>query len=203
MTNDDTDKTLAVYDGMAKKYAQESSERRTNNNLNHFLDQLPVGGHMLDLGSGSGWASKHALHRNFRVTACDGSTGLAAEAEKLTGLKVDIRLYEQIEYSENMFDGVWACASLLHCPKSEFHSLLARVGTSIKPGGQIWASFKQGDTESCDKLGRFYAYYQPDELLEIFQGTGMFENIIIRRIFRDDYLGTPTGFLELSATKSP
>lgn len=202
MTND-SDKTLAVYDGMAEKYAQESSERRTNKNLNHFLDLLPKGGHMLDLGSGSGWASKHALHRKFRVTACDGSIGLAAEAEKLTGLKVDIRLYEQISYSKNMFDGVWACASLLHCPKSEFHSLLARVGISIRPKGQIWASFKQGDTESCDKIGRFYAYYQPGELMEFFRDTGMFENINIRRICRDDYLGTPTGFLELSATKCP
>jgi SAM-dependent methyltransferase len=48
---------------------------------------------------------------------------------------------------ESEFDGIWACASLLHVPKTELTSILWKVARALKPGGIFYASFKYGDYE--------------------------------------------------------
>ncbi len=59
------------------------------------------------------------------------------------------------------YDGVWASACLLNCPRADFAGVLARIHAALKPGGALYASFKAGAGEKADKLGRLYNY--PDE----------------------------------------
>ena len=75
------------------------------------------------------------------------------------------------------YDGVWASACLLHCPRDAFADVLARIHAALKPGGALYASFKagtaaNGNTGGLDNLGRYYNY--PDEgwLVSMFAGTG-------------------------------
>ena len=42
------------------------------------------------------------------------------------------------------FDGVWACASLLHVPLAEFAGGAARLVGALRPGGASYMSFKLG-----------------------------------------------------------
>jgi hypothetical protein len=53
------------------------------------------------------------------------------------------------------FDGVWACASLLHLPKAELPDALQRLGRSLKPRGALYASFKYGTFEG-ERDGRHF-----------------------------------------------
>ena len=38
---------------------------------------------------------------------------------------------------ESMFDGIWACASLLHVPKEEILNVLHRLKRALKEGGVL------------------------------------------------------------------
>jgi len=61
------------------------------------------------------------------------------------------------------FDGIWACASLLHVPKAEMDDVFRRLIRALKPGGLWFMSFKQGTGEGV-RNGRFFNDYGEDEL---------------------------------------
>ena len=53
------------------------------------------------------------------------------------------------------FDGVWACASLLHVEKDRLPDVLKKITRALKGGGVLYASFKYGDF-SGERNGRFF-----------------------------------------------
>jgi hypothetical protein len=44
----------------------------------------------------------------------------------------------------NQFDGIWACASLLHVPAASFPDVASRLVGALRPGGAWYMSFKLG-----------------------------------------------------------
>ncbi|MFD1692220.1 hypothetical protein ACFSHR_13950 [Azotobacter chroococcum] len=48
---------------------------------------------------------------------------------------------------EALYDGIWACASLLHLSPAEMPEALARLWRALKPGGVFYCSFKLGQGE--------------------------------------------------------
>jgi hypothetical protein len=56
---------------------------------------------------------------------------------------------------ESEFDGIWACASLLHIARRDFDSALARLTKALKTNGVLYISVKHGDSEGIES-GRFF-----------------------------------------------
>ncbi|MCX7430161.1 MAG: class I SAM-dependent methyltransferase, partial [Planctomycetia bacterium] len=75
-----------------------------------FLNNLPSGALILDLGCGSGRDTKHFLANGYRVHAIDACPELAALATKHTGNKVELASFHDIT-TESRYDAIWACAS--------------------------------------------------------------------------------------------
>jgi hypothetical protein len=73
---------------------------------------------------------------------------------KLTGQNALLLTFDEIEF-RNEFDGIWACASLLHASRRDLGSVLGRLSKALKPEGVIYLSFKYGDTERFER-GRFF-----------------------------------------------
>ncbi|WP_246156384.1 class I SAM-dependent methyltransferase, partial [Thiohalocapsa marina] len=67
-------------------------------------------------------------------------------AETHCGLPVAVLRVQDIEWMDR-FDGIWACASLLHVPLAELPELLRRLARALKPGGVLYASCKYGAGE--------------------------------------------------------
>lgn len=111
-----------------------------------FLTHLPARGHILDAGCGSGRDSLAFLNAGYRVTAFDAAPKMAALAEERIGQSVEVLRFQDVTWS-NTFDGIWACASLLHVPRSELPDALQRLERALKPGGILYVSFKYGDGE--------------------------------------------------------
>jgi len=111
-----------------------------------FLQHVPAGGYVLDAGCGSGRDSKAFLTSGYRVAAFDASPELAAMATELIGQPVDLRSFAQVEELA-CYDGIWACASLLHLPESVLPDALRRLWAALKPGGVFYLSFKLGGGE--------------------------------------------------------
>ena len=161
--------TLAFYDEEAARYAArtESPSRR----LGAFLDLLPPGGAVLELGCGAGLDAEAILARGFALTPTDGSAGLAALAEARLGRPVSIMRFDELD-AEKAFDGVWANACLLHAPEAALPGILARIRRALKPGGWFEASFKAGDGGGRDSLGRYYNFPSEAALKAAYEAAG-------------------------------
>jgi DnaJ-domain-containing protein 1 len=73
-------------------------------------------------------------------------------AQALTWLPVSQMRFQEIEWVEE-FDGIWACASLLHEPKAEMDAVWRRMIKAVKPGGVWFMSFKKGRGEEVRNAG--------------------------------------------------
>ena len=78
-----------------------------------FLSYLPPQASILDLGCGSGRDSRAFLHKGYDVEAMDGSKELCRLASQCIGKEVKCCKFQELE-AENLYDGIWACASILY-----------------------------------------------------------------------------------------
>lgn len=123
--------------------------------LHHrFLKGIPAGGHILDAGCGSGRDAKAFSGLGFRVTAFDGSPALTRLASDHVGQAVHVRRFNQID-EVACYDGIWACASLLHLSEDEIPDVIERLWKALKPGGCFYFSFKHGKGERQQGGRRF------------------------------------------------
>ncbi|MBQ7618036.1 MAG: hypothetical protein IJS50_04100, partial [Desulfovibrio sp.] len=67
------------------------------------------------------------------------------------------------------FDGVWACASLLHLPKDAIFAFFGRLKDILKPQGAAFFSFKAGIESGFDQQGRYFTAFSEDDLQRVLQ----------------------------------
>lgn len=82
---------------------------------------------------------------------------MVARADALLGQPVLHRRFEELDFDAE-FDGIWACASLLHVPRAGLPDVLDRLAGALVPGGVLFASFKYGDGER-EHAGRLFTSY--------------------------------------------
>lgn len=133
--------TLDFYNHNAEKYFNDT----VNINFDHihkiFIDKLNKGNTVLDFGCGSGRDTKYFLSMGLNVEAIDGSKEMCRLASEYTGINVKRLRFEDFE-EINRYNGVWACASLLHLSKNEIYKVMGKLATSLKANGIIYVSFK-------------------------------------------------------------
>lgn len=148
------DKTIEYYDSNADGYYDSTVNLDMSAQYSMFEKRLYAGAHILDLGCGSGRDAKYFLDQGYEVTAIDGSEKICKKASALTGIEVRNILFQDLDYIEE-FDGVWACASLVHVNSEELPEILKKISASLKDDGILYASFKMGDF-SGERDGRYY-----------------------------------------------
>ncbi len=149
------DATLRFYAENAVAYAAREDEAWPA--LDRFLDALPAGARVLELGCGDGRDAERMLDRGFDVRPTDGSPELAAIAAVRLGRAVDVLRFDALD-EVAAYDAVWASACLLHVPAERLADVLARIRRALRPGGRFAASYKAGDGEGRDTLGRYYNF---------------------------------------------
>jgi SAM-dependent methyltransferase len=128
-----------------------------------FLPHLKPGARILDAGCGSGRDSLAFLSRGFRVDAFDLSPAMVDAAKALTGLPVRCLSFQQMDH-EREFDGIWACASLLHVPRTELLSVFHLLSRALNDEGILYCSFKHRDTDFSQD-GRSFTCFTVDSFL--------------------------------------
>lgn len=191
--------TMTFYRENAETYAARDRKPATDR-LAAFIDRLAPGAAVLDLGCGGGQDSVHLIEAGLEVTACDGSEELARAAERRIGRKVDVVIFQEIEWDQK-FDAIWAEASLLHVPRAELPDVLVRVMRSLKPGGLLQASFKAGQREGHDRFGRYFNYPSATWLQTCFEWAG-WSQIRIEEADGGGYDNEPTRWLHVTATRA-
>lgn len=193
------EKTLQFYRSNAQSYADWAKAPSTR--LRSFLALLPPDGSILELGCGAGNHSAVMLEAGFKVRATDGSPEMAEIAARRLGRPVEAMLFDQLDARE-AYDGVWASACLLHVPRDELAGILTRIHRALKPSGAFYASFKVGEGDGRDNLGRYYNYPSPDWLSLTYAAAGKWDSLTSDTSVIQSFDQTPANMLHLVARKA-
>jgi len=162
-----TNSTIDFYNKNAQAYFESTVELDMSRLYAPFLERLRPGAKVLDAGCGSGRDSLFFKSQGFKVTAFDASEEMVRLASQLLGQPVLHMTFEDLNLPDE-YDGIWACASLLHVERTQLPAVIAELAKYLKPGGVFYMSFKYGNEEYW-KDGRYFNCLDEDHLLTILQ----------------------------------
>lgn len=148
--------TLDFYSQNAQRFYGETIDVDVQELYAAFLPLIPEGGRILDAGCGSGRDAKAFIQKGYRVTAFDACSPLAELAGRLIGQTVSTCSFLDFTTGDQ-FDGIWACASLLHVPASQLVITINHLAGVLAPSGFFYCSFKYGEGEVF-RDGRQFTY---------------------------------------------
>lgn len=149
-----SNKTINYYNNNAEDYYKGTVSVDMKALYEKFEKHLPPDASILDCGCGSGRDSKHFIDQGYRVSAFDGSEKLCKKAQKYIGQKVKCVDFANASFPEK-FDGIWACASLLHVRITELDKIIGKLFMALKKDGVMYLSFKYGEFAGY-RNGRYF-----------------------------------------------
>ncbi len=191
--------TLEFYRRNAESYAAWA--KGPSARLTGFLGLLPAGGSILELGCGAGNHAAEMLARGFALRATDGSPEMAEIASRRLNHPVAAMRFDELE-ERGAFDGVWASACLLHVPKADLAGILTRIHRALKTGGVFYASYKAGEGDGRDSLGRYYNYVSADWLRATYAEAGPWQAVSFETSEIKSFDGTPDTLLHFVMRKN-
>ncbi|MGL4236900.1 class I SAM-dependent methyltransferase [Tabrizicola sp.] len=194
------DATLKFYADSAEVYVA-SGPGGVSRHLAGFLELLPPGSKVLELGCGGGRDAQAMIAAGHRVDPTDGSPAIARKAEELLGIPVRVMRFEELDV-DGVYDAVWANASLLHVPRAGLPAVLAKVWRALRPGGLHHATYKAGEAEGRDGHGRYFSYLAREELVAMYERSGQWEILSVNEYVGGGFAGSQGPWLALMAKKS-
>ena len=138
------DKNVEYYNENAESFYNSTVNADMSLWRDKFESYVTDGGRILDAGCGSGRDSRAFKQHGYSIVAFDASREMCRMASELLGEEVWQMRFDEIAFEEE-FDGIWACASLLHVPIGELPDTLKKLRKALKEKGWLYASFKYGE----------------------------------------------------------
>ena len=170
----------AAYDALADRFLEWSQAVEGDPRprlVEHFMDGLPEGAAVIDLGCGAGVPTTARLAERFAVTGVDISAEQLRRARRLVPaarfVQADMTAFE---LGEGTVDGITACYSLTHLPADHQPAMLRRIASWLRPGGAVLASLGTGGGDwSGEWLGvpMFFSSIDPDAARDVLTEAGL------------------------------
>jgi SAM-dependent methyltransferase len=189
--------TKRSYNRWAEQYTNRYFDQEIMKNiLNDFLTLLPYHPTVLDLGCGPGQDAHYLIEHDCDVTGID----IAEEMIRIARRKVPLGHFHiqditKLDLPDNRFDGIWACASLLHIPKKRLPTVLRKLYKLLKSPGIIYVGMQYGNGEELRKekkgditIERHFTYVDQKKLEQLLLRAG-FELIQIEEATGEDLKG--------------
>lgn len=173
------EQTLGVYERHFDRYI-EGTVQETG--LDHFqgrwvadiLERIPKDGKILEIGSAFGRDARFMESLGYQPELSDAFDAAVEylnqngfKARKLNVLEDDIT---------STHDLIIASAVFLHFTEEEFRTVLQKIKNSLKPGGLVAFSVKNGDGEEWadHKMGeaRYFHYWRAPEIEALLRESG-------------------------------
>ncbi|MFZ7092373.1 class I SAM-dependent methyltransferase [Primorskyibacter sp. 2E233] len=157
--------TIDVYNRRADDYAQITDTGAPDATLSAFIEGLPQGAKVLDLGCGPGAAAGHMAKAGLCPEAWDASSKMVEITAARPGVSARQASFDDLpDVAADSFDAVWANFSLLHASRKAMPRHLAEIARILRPGGRFHIAVKEGSGSTRDRLGRLYTYYSEADL---------------------------------------
>lgn len=159
------------YEINAKQYAKGTFSADMSEQYKRFLPLLREQARILDVGSGSGRDACYFQKKGYQVTALEPSKNLCREIRKVFSGEIvcsDIQSYQL----DQRFDGIWACASLLHLQEKEVLSFFEKINLYLNDNGIVYLSGKNGITTGETEDGRFFLEFTEKLMGKILMASG-------------------------------
>jgi len=171
--------TIDAYERSAKKCMARWDKRRHRRPplLVEWLQSLPAGASLLDLGCGGGQDAGDLARHGYHVVGVDRTSALLSAGRRrypsLPLVRADLR---SLPFQVLSFDGLWAAASLMHFPKPDARRILAHLCRLARPGGLLAATVTYGVTSRLVTdgwvPGRYFARWKKNELARAVRRAG-------------------------------
>ena len=152
------------YESNAERYAAETFSADMSEQYQRFLPLLKKGAKILDVGSGSGRDACYFKKQGYQVTALEPSKNLCREIRKVFPGEIvcsEVQSYQPME----RYDGIWACASLIHLKEEEVLHFFEKIDLYLEDSGIIYVSGKNGISTGEVEDGRFFLEFT-EQLVE-------------------------------------
>lgn len=163
-----SDKTLNYYNQHAQDFNDSTLNIDMSSLYGEFLPLIEPYGHILDAGCGSARDAIYFKQQGFRVSAFDASEKLASIASQNLKQVVEVSTFQTMN-SQNQYDGIWCCASLLHVPKIDLPQAFLNLKNAMKDKGVLYVSFKYGNSER-EQNGRVFTDLNEATLEDLIAG---------------------------------
>jgi SAM-dependent methyltransferase len=171
--------TIDAYERSAKECIARWNRRRHLRPplLVEWLQGIPAGARLLDLGCGGGKDAGDLDRRGYRVVGVDRTSALLSAGRcrypSLPLVRADLR---DLPFQAMSFDGLWAAASLMHLPKPDARRILADLCKLVRPGGLFAATVTYGVKSRLVTdgwvPGRYFARWKKEELARAVRRAG-------------------------------
>lgn len=162
--------TLDSYNNHIEEYVSKDSSDDVRTiaywpGVQYFLDQLPDGQRILEIGSGTGADARRIENQGFTVQRTDVTEAF------LNHMRSDghnTSYFDILEGSYKKQAAVFANAVFLHFTAEQFQSALNNVFDSLSSSGLFCIGMKLGDFEGWREKGlsgkRYFKFWQLNEL---------------------------------------
>lgn len=110
----------------------------------------------------------HFKNLGFSVDGLEPSKNMASIASKRTHSNIFNIPVESLDIAED-YDGIWACASLLHVNKESFPYVIRAILRALKYDGYLYISLKEGDEQIRLEDGRLFNLFTEEKISKIFE----------------------------------
>ena len=180
-----TNRTIDYYNDNADEYFNSVISADMTENYTRFLQYVPKGASIVDLGCGSGRDLKYFKDNGYEAEGLDASEKLCILAREYSGCPVLCTDFLSWK-AERRYDAFWANASLLHLTGKDIITFFAQKTKYLADNGIFYMSMKTGIPQGDDPKGRYFTPFS-EELLEQLLKASKLE--LINRWSNSDALG--------------
>lgn len=158
----------ADADAFVDKYSAESIAERFWTDV----DSKFPGERLLDVGCGPGADVATFADRGYDVVGFDLTRSFLDEARDNVDAPLVRGDMRSLPFESNRFDGVWACASLLHVPRADVPATLREFGRVLDEPGTLVATLKREGTDRHAADDRYFERYRTETVRELAADAG-------------------------------
>lgn len=142
------EETKLFYNLTAEENAKEWYENyMLMPSIEEFVSLLPEKPRVLDLGCGGGYESMRLTKAGAQVVGVDFSEeSIRIATERCPEVQFELMDFRRLDGEKlGKFDGVFACASLIHISQEELPGVFAQMRNFLNPNGFVIAIVREGE----------------------------------------------------------
>ena len=171
--------TISAYEDYADRYdaiVRHSPNEREQASLKRLVAIAGTSGRVLEVGSGAGYDADFLEGLGVKVRRTD-ATKRFLELQAARGKHGEV-LDLLTDDLGGPYDAVLALAVLIHVPRDQTDQVLAKIAGSLRPGGALLVSMRNGDGETS---GNYHTVlWRRDDFAGRLEAAGLI-------LLRDDF----------------